>query len=97
MVGNYNERKVGNDRINGIRVSTAMVTDGAKPFETAIVHPEYDNGEMIIIQSYLTLEDAKKGHSEWLKKAKNDKMPDPLIDCNNSGFGHCTFFRKNKL
>ena len=44
MAGNYDERKVGRwdsgDRLK--MVSTCSVTDGRKPFETAIAHPAYN-------------------------------------------------------
>lgn len=84
MSHNYDDRKIGNDYVGKVRVSTAGVPDGTQPYETAVCHPEYDNGEMIIVEAYDTKEQAKKGHPKWIRKMTSKKLPTKLVDCQNS-------------
>lgn len=87
MMDNYEDRCVGNfrDEDKGLFVSTAEVTDGDHQYETAIEHPRYDNGNMIIVEAYDTREQAEKRHDDWVEMVKADTLPDPLQDCQNSG------------
>ncbi len=86
MADNYDERKVGRwdsgDRLK--MVSTCSVTDGRKPFETAIAHPAYNKGKMVIVECYSTDKDAEIGHERWLELMLRDKLPLTLVDCVNS-------------
>lgn len=75
MMGNYEERKVARwpDSEEEWIVDTAAVCDSAQPFETAIQHPRYNSGSMVIVELYDTKEEAKIGHDKWVEimSAKN--------------------------
>lgn len=87
MLGNYESRCVGRweDETGDKMVSTAYVTDGLKPYETAFQHPDYNNGDMVIVESYDTEEEAKAGHERWQKIMTDGPLPDELRDCCNAG------------
>ena len=85
MAGNYEDRKVdlhtdGDD----IMVSTVYVTDGRKDYETAVQHPEYNNGGMVIVECYDTKEEAQAGHNNWVIAIRDEPLPDKLVDCKNA-------------
>ena len=84
-MNNYEERKV--DRFDGgygKMVSTARVSDGRQPFETAVAHPEYNGGDIIVVEAYDTIEQARAGHAKWEGLMRKDALPDTLVDCSNS-------------
>ena len=61
-IDNYEDRKIGNDEKDGLRVSTAFTSD--EGYETAIcdangTHP---------VERYESKEAAVKGHARWLAK-----------------------------
>ena len=83
--GNYSDRKV--DRYNGeegVMVSTAAVSDGREPFETAVQHPDYNEGKMVIVECYATKELAQVGHDKWQERVEKETLPKVLTDCQNS-------------
>ena len=86
MGGSYEERCVGryDDENVGLMVSTASVNDGAYPFETAVAHPKYNDGDMVIVEAYDTKEDAKAGHDRWETVMTARELPEQLVDCLNS-------------
>ena len=84
-MGSYETRKVGRWDGKDSMVSTAEVTDGAHPFETAFEHPDYNDGKMVIVESYDDRESALKGHERWVKVMTEGPLPDKLVDCQNSG------------
>ena len=84
MMGNYESRKVDRWDDDLRMLSTASVTDGEKPYETAIAHPDYNDGKIIIIGYYDTKEDAQAGHDKWLNLILSDKLPTTLVDCANA-------------
>jgi hypothetical protein len=84
MAGNYETRKVGRFDKDGLMVSTAQVNDGREPFETAIKHPKYADGGMIIVECYHTRSKAAKGHAVWVERMTSSNLPDELVDCQNS-------------
>lgn len=84
MIGNYEERKVARYEKDGLFISTAMVTDGDDPYETAVAHPQYNDGIMVIVESYPTKAAAKRGHAKWLKRMTAKRLPKQLVDCRNS-------------
>ena len=86
---NYDERKVGRfeDERRRTFVSTAEVSDGFKAYETAVAHPEFNDGAMVIVEAYETKAAAKLGHKRWQRKVEGDKLPDPLIDIANCPLG----------
>jgi hypothetical protein len=84
MMGNYETRKVGRFDQGEIVVSTARVTDGNQPYETAVVHPEYHGDKFIIVEAYDTIEQARVGHAKWVKTMTTEPLPDQLVDCCNA-------------
>lgn len=90
MVGNYESRSVGywcSELDKSCMLSTALVTDGVKPFESAMAHPSYNGGQIIILEAYDTKEQAQAGHEKYLAIAKADGWPDEITERNNSEVG----------
>ncbi len=84
-VGNYESRKIARyEGNNDFFISTAAVSDGEQPYETAVCHPEYNGGEHVIVAAYPTRETAEKGHSRWVGVMTAAKLPAELCDCGNS-------------
>ena len=77
------ERQIGRDDYDWGFVSTVRVGDGAHPYETAVEHPDYNNGSMVIVEAYDTMEDATIGHARWCDTMVNEP-PDMLQDCCNA-------------
>lgn len=51
---NYEDRCVALfDDGEGIRISTARCSDGSQPYETAIQHPDYNDGDYVIVEAYM--------------------------------------------
>ena len=84
MIGNYKERKVECYEKDGLLVDTCYVTDSDKPYETAVVHPAYNKGKIVIVELYNTKENAKKGHKKWVKKMTSKKLPRFLKDASTA-------------
>jgi len=86
MQGNYEDRKVDlwqNDTKDKM-VSTVAINDGRKPFETAVQHPAYNDGLMVIVECYDTKEESQAGHDKWLKLMLSNDSPNSLVDCANA-------------
>lgn len=77
-------REVAHYEQDGIIVDTARVSDGFQPIETAVAHPEYNNGKWVIVAAYDTIEAATSGHDEWARKMTTEPLPDKLVDCQNN-------------
>jgi hypothetical protein len=88
-MGNYEDRCVGRwDNATGDQmVSTAEVTDGREPYETAFMHPDYNDGKIVIVEAYPTREAAAAGHARWVAVMTDGPLPDVLIDCANAEIG----------
>ena len=84
MLGDYEQRKVACYDEDGVFVSTAAVCDGRKPFETAVEHPRYNDGKLVIVECYDTREDAEKGHKLWVRLMTAKRLPTVLTDCTNA-------------
>ena len=84
-VGNYDARKVDRYEADGFFVDTCACSHGSKPFETAVEHPDYNDGEMVIVEAYDTKEEAQAGHAKWVKRMTADVLPEQLVDCQNAG------------
>lgn len=85
-MGNYEDRKVGrwDNEAGDQMVSTAEVPDGAKPYETAFKHPDYNDGKMVIVEAYDDRESALAGHNRWVSVMVDGPLPDALKDCANA-------------
>jgi hypothetical protein len=82
---NYDSRKVGRfDGGNGLFISTARVSDGRQPYETAVRHPDYNEGSLVIVEAYDSMEEAKQGHDRWTDAMTREPLPDVLQDCRNA-------------
>lgn len=81
----YEQRMVGRwDSADGrMLVSTAFVRDGFRHYETAVKHPAYNYGKMVIVEAYDTKEAATEGHTRWLGLVETDALPEVLVDCLN--------------
>lgn len=91
MMGTHEERKVATYDKDGIFIDTCMITDSNRPYETAVEHPKYNNGTMIIVEMYDTKEDAQKGHDRWVEKMTAKELPKSIKDistCDVVKFGH---------
>ena len=98
-MGSYESRKVGRwEEEDGRMVSTAEVTDGDHPFETAFEHPDYNDGKMVIVEAYDSRSAAEEGHERWMAIMTEGPLPDSLVDCQNSGIsqlgGNRSYARK---
>ena len=51
------------------------------PFETAVQNPEYNDGNLVVVEQYHSFEAAKKGHEKWLSIAKKN-LPETIRDVN---------------
>lgn len=80
MLDNYEERKVDRFEKDDLIISTANVTDSSKPYETAVAHPSYKNGNFLVVELYDTIEKAKEGHNQWVDKMTSDELPESLKD-----------------
>lgn len=82
-IGNYETRVVECYEDGDIVVFTAMVSDGFKPFETALQHPDYHPDFFIIVEAYDTEGEAMIGHLNWVEKVVSKKLPDRIVDVAN--------------
>lgn len=80
MAGNYDSRKVDRYEDGDLVVSTARVTDSDKPYETAVMHPLYNDGKFVIVELYDTEDEARNGHEHWVRTMTQDELPDELRD-----------------
>ena len=84
MMGTYAERKVARFESDGLVVDTAAVPDSEHPYETAVLHPEYNMGKWVVVEGYDTKEDAQIGHDHWVATMTTEPLPTKLVDCANS-------------
>jgi hypothetical protein len=83
MTENIADRHVNYDDWGEIGwLSTAYVVDNPKaPYETAIRHVEYGNGQTFILETYDAFDKARKGHSKWKKVFESpNSLPEYLED-----------------
>jgi hypothetical protein len=64
-------------------VSTIFAGDTNR-YETAIAHPFYNDGTLIVVGSWDDEEDARHGHKYWVERVVLDAMPNPLTDVSTS-------------
>ena len=74
------ERCVDRYEDDNLLVSTVTTRDRGQLFETAIKHPQYNNGALVIVQEYNTKEEAQVGHDEWVEKMTQNELPKELMD-----------------
>lgn len=66
MIGTYADRKVDRFETDLFIIDTALVTDRAQPYETAIAHKDFRGGKWIILGWRRTKEEAQKFHDEMV-------------------------------
>jgi len=64
-------------------VSTVTPSDTNEP-ETAVEHPDYNNGKWVIVEEYKSIGDAKIGHEKWVKAMTAEILPEILVDVSSS-------------
>ena len=64
-------------------VDTCLASDGYQPFEPGVSHPDYNNGEWVIVEAYDSEEDSIVGHNKWVGIMTDDELPEILRDCVN--------------
>lgn len=84
MIGNHEQRKIDQYNNGKLCIDTCMVTDSDEPYETGIVHPNYNNNEWVIVEMYGTKEEAQKGHNKWIKIMTAKELPSELKDVSTS-------------
>lgn len=81
----YEQRCIGRFDADWGFVSTARVYDADKPYETAVKHPDYNDGKIVIVEPYDTRGEAEKGHAKWVDTMTAEKLPDTLQDKSLAG------------
>ena len=84
MMDNYDERKVANYDGGVVYVDTCAVNDSAQPYETAVAHPSYNGGDLVIVELYETKEDAQTGHDKWVAIMTAETLPQSLRDVSSA-------------
>lgn len=84
MMNDYKSRKVDRYEQGELFISTASVSDSTYGYETAVRHPQYNDGKLVIVENYASLKDAKLGHQKWVKKMTAAELPDSLKDVGES-------------
>lgn len=80
----YECRKIDRYEDENMIIDTCSCPDGDQPFETAIVHPEYDNGRPIIVEAYESKKEAQAGHNRWVQMMTSQDLPTLLKYHSNS-------------
>jgi hypothetical protein len=80
MMGTYDQRKVDNFTQGDLVIDTCCVTDSRQPYETAVQHPGYNDGDWVIVETYSTKEAAQEGHNRWVKVMTSTSLPAVLKD-----------------
>lgn len=68
-------------------ISTIAPPDGMKPFETGIIHDDYNDGNIMIVAAYDTEQQAYDGHKAWWDLLRIDKLPDIIQGVINDRLG----------
>jgi len=87
IMKNFTQKReiIGQHREHDWGVSTAQMFDTDNPYETAIKHPSYHDGEIIIVEEYATREQAERGHQKWLAIMRAPMLPATLEDVSTAG------------
>ena len=94
MANNYEEKAIARYEQGGLVVDTCAVTDSDEPYETGICHPNYNEGDWIIVEMYNTKKEAKKGHKKWVRKMTSKKLPKDLKDVSTAAIAKfCNCFK----
>jgi len=82
MTSTYESRKI--DRYENedahVTVSTATINDSPAYAETAVCHPDYNDGKWIIVENHADRKSAQKAHNNWVKTITTKPLPNKLVD-----------------
>lgn len=84
MFDNYEDRKVDRYEEGNLLVDTCSVTDAAQPYETAVAHPNYNGGDIVIVECYDTKQEAQDGHNRWVAIMTTFPLPVKLLDVSSA-------------
>ena len=87
-------RKVARYKDRSLIIDTVAVTDSDQPFETAVMHPAYNDGDWIVVEEHGTKEEAQKGHNRWVQRMTSDRLPDQLVDVSTAWIAKATGVKK---
>ena len=87
MMKNLTQKReiIGQHREHDWGVSTCQMFDTDNPYETAIKHPHYNDGNIIIVEEYATREQAERGHQKWLAIMRAPMLPAMIEDVSTAG------------
>ena len=80
MMFNYEDRKVDRYEDGVMVISMAAVDDSDKPYETAVAHPNYNDGKFVIVSTYDSRLEAEIGHQAWVQIMTAETLPVTLND-----------------
>jgi len=84
MANDFEERKLDRLEVGDLLVSTVRVFDSAQPYETAVAHPAYNGGDIVVVEMYDSLAEAQDGHDRWAKIMTAEVLPESLSDVSTS-------------
>ncbi len=77
------ERRVALDEFDEWEVSTVSMPDTPGfNYETAVCSPDFNEGNWIIVENYVTIEESKAGHQKWIDLCKGN--PTVILDVASS-------------
>lgn len=85
MADTYEERAIDRHKKDGLLVDTCAITDSDQPYETAVAHPLYNDGKIVIVEMYDDIESAQTGHDKWVKTMTEGELPVELCDVSSCG------------
>ena len=65
--------------VGEVFVSTVKAFDTNR-YETAVEHPEYNNGKLIVVEEYDNKAAAQVGQLKWIEIMTAEVLPEVLID-----------------
>jgi len=80
MLASYDVRAIDRYDEGDLFIDTCAVSDSEQPYETAVAHPAYNGGKLVIVEMYDSVELAENGHQQWVEKMTAKTLPDSLRD-----------------
>lgn len=80
MFTNHETRAIDRYDEGDLFIDTCAVMDSEQPYETAVAHPAYNDGKLVIVEMHDTAEKAQAGHRQWVEKMTAENLPDNLRD-----------------
>lgn len=84
MLTNYESRAIARYEKGDLFIDTCAISDSEQPYETAVAHPAYNSGKLVIVEMYDSAELAESGHQQWVEKMTAEKLPDSLRDVSSA-------------